>query len=434
MKNTAHQSFGWGMRPCVLSEITHFTPAVFDATEKQRIAFGNTRSYGDSALSRVMIDMKTNRFMLDFNELDGILRAQSGVFLSDIIASFVPLGWFPSVVPGTKHITLGGAIASDVHGKNHHIAGCFGEYVQNMRLLMPSGSIIESDRTLHNDLFHATCGGMGLTGIILDASIQLHRINSSTIEQSTIKANNLEELLAGFETYREWPYSVAWIDCFAKEASLGRSLLTIGKFANDGKLSYHPKHQRLTVPRQFPGWTLNAMSISMFNHLYYHRKNGKITEDQVTIDDFFFPLDGIGQWNRLYGKRGFLQYQCIIPRRSGFEGLTELLSAISRSKKGSFLGVIKAHREANDNLLSFPLEGYSLALDFKYTPDLETLFQQLDNIVLKHEGRLYLAKDARMSESLFKQGYPKWKDFCSIRQKYGLSEHLNSLQSNRLGI
>ena len=397
------------------------------------IPFGNGRSYGDSALSTHAVYMKPDHLFLKFDQNTGVLHCQSGVLLADILEYYVPRGWFLKVTPGTKLITVGGAIASDVHGKNHHIEGCFSESVQRLNLLMADGESLSCSRTENKELFFATCGGMGLTGVILDAQIQLKKINSQFINQTTIKTSNLKETFEMFEKNKDSTYSVAWIDCLAKGKDLGKCLLMVGDFRDDGQLEYKAR-QKLSIPFNFPSFTLNTWTVRAFNWLYYNKVREKISKQKVTIDSFFYPLDGIGRWNRIYGNKGFTQYQFILPLENSFEGLEKILTTISESGKGSFLAVLKLYGKENENYLSFPMEGYSLALDFKIEKGLFQLLDQLDQIVVKYGGRIYLAKDARVKKEIFEQGYPKIELFRKIRKKYKLEKKFNSLQSRRVGI
>ncbi len=397
------------------------------------IPFGNGRSYGDSALSTYAIYMKPDHFFIDFDQQTGVLHCQSGVLLADILEYFVPRGWFLKVTPGTKLITVGGAIASDVHGKNHHIEGCFSECVQTFSLMMGDGNILECSKTENRELFLATCGGMGLTGIILDAKIQLKKIKSQFLNQTTIKTDNLKETFEMFEKHKDYTYSVAWIDCLATGKHQGKCLLMVGDFRDDGKLDYKPK-QKLTIPFNFPSFTLNKWTVKAFNWLYYKKVKEKISQQKVTIDSFFYPLDGIGRWNRIYGKQGFTQYQFILPLENSFQGLEEVLTTISKSGKGSFLAVLKLYGKENENFLSFPMEGYSLALDFKIEKGLFKLLDQLDVIVTNYGGRVYLAKDVRVKKEIFEQGYPNVEKFRAFRKKYQLENKFNSLQSRRVGL
>lgn len=394
---------------------------------------GNGRSYGDSALSKNIIQAKPHNFFLNFYKSKGILDVQSGVLLSEILETFVPMGWFLKISPGTKLITVGGAIASDVHGKNHHLEGCFSECVEFVRLMLPNGKVVKCSKQKNKELFRATCGGMGLTGVILDARISLKKIESKYIDQKTIKTENLKETFCAFERYKNEPYSVAWVDCLAKGRKIGRSLLFLGDFSHDGDLDYKTD-KKLNIPFYFPSFVLTKLSAKAFNSIYYRKVRDKISHQRMDIDTFFYPLDWINNWNRIYGKSGFTQYQFILPKETSFEGLEKILKEISKSGRGSFLGVIKLYGAANKNYLSFPMEGYSLALDFKIENGLFELLDRLDRIVLESGGRIYLAKDARVTKDTFEQGYPKINKFRNLREKYEMTEKFNSLQSLRIGI
>lgn len=428
---------GWGNYPRVESRALRFghEDALRGIIHRLDglIPFGNGRSYGDSALSRNIIDIRPYGYFLDFDESCGLLRVQSGVLLSEILEAFVPRGWFLKITPGTKLITVGGAIASDVHGKNHHVDGCFSQSVQELNLMLPDGRVITCSHQENTELFRATCGGMGLTGVILDAAISLIRIRSSTIDQVTVRTSGLEETFDAFEAFRKWRYSVAWIDCLATGRRTGQSLLMAGDFSDDGNLDYHPGKQ-VEVPLYFPPFALNSWTVRAFNCLYHKKVRARISCQRVDIDTFFYPLDSIRDWNRIYGRRGFTQYQFVLPEDTSFKGLTEVLSLLSRSGRGSFLAVLKACGEANDNLLSFPMKGYSLALDFKIEPGVFTLLDRLDEIVVRHGGRLYLAKDVRVSSSVFEKGYPEINRFRDLRKEFSMCEKFNSLQSIRVGI
>jgi len=425
----------WGMYPKIKNR-----KFIFQTTNELKtilkvgdsfIPFGNGRSYGDSALAQNIIYTKPYNYFLDFDATNGILHCQAGAMLSEIIKVFVPRGWFLKVTPGTKYITVGGAIASDVHGKNHHVEGCFSECVEQMRVMLPNGEIQTCKKG--DELFLATCGGMGLTGVILDAKISLKKINSQYINQTTIKTKNLEETFEAFEKYSSMPYSVAWIDCLAKGKDIGKCLLMVGEFADDGEVDYKPK-KRLNIPFNFPSFALNSLSVKAFNYLYYKRVPDGQSEQKVDIDTFFYPLDAINNWNRIYGKNGFTQYQFILPKEVSFDGLQEILNTISKSGKGSFLAVLKLYGKANANYLSFPMEGYSLALDFKIEKGVFELLDRLDKIVLKYNGRIYLTKDVRVSKETFEKGYPHIEKFRAFRKEHGMDKKFNSLQSKRVGI
>lgn len=425
----------WGMYPIIKNRVVRLSDekALQDEIKKDNscIPFGNGRSYGDSAMAENIIYCKPYNYFLGFDEENGVLHCQSGVLLSEIIEVFVPRGWFLKVTSGTKLITVGGAIASDIHGKNHHVEGCFSECVEEFNLMSPDGKILTCKKG--DELFKATCGGMGLTGVILEAKISLKKINSKHINQTTIKTKNLEETFEAFEKYAHLPYSVAWIDCLAKGEDIGKCLLMVGDFANDGDLSFKEK-KKLNIPFNFPSFALNNLSVKAFNWLYYKKAPNGESQQQVDIDTFFYPLDAISHWNRIYGKGGFTQYQFILPKEVSFDGLQEILTSIAKSGKGSFLAVLKLYGKANENYLSFPMQGYSLALDFKIEKGLFGLLDSLDEIVLRYGGRIYLTKDVRVSKETFEKGYPQIEKFRDFRKQMGADKKFASLQSKRVGI
>lgn len=397
------------------------------------IVYGMGRSYGDSALNEnVLLSRRFNK-ILHFDEDRGIIVCESGVTLAEILDIFLPRGWFLPVVPGTKQITVGGAIASDVHGKNHHKVGCFSEFVLSLELMLPSGEIVSCHRQQNQELFYATCGGMGLTGIILTVTFLLQPIKSAYIRETIIRCQDLDEILALFDARQEATYSVGWIDCLARGGQLGRSILMLGEPADSGPLA-RTKSRAMSIPVNFPGFLLNKYSIAGFNKVYYDIHPSFIEGRLVPLDEFFFPLDKIHSWNRMYGRRGFTQYQFVLPREGSYDGLKNILQKIAATGLGSFLAVIKLFGKANRNYLSFPMEGYTVALDFKIQPKLFPLLDELDVIVVDHGGRLYLTKDVRMSRDIFRKSYPGWEKFFRMREKLKMKAKFNSLQSRRLGL
>jgi decaprenylphospho-beta-D-ribofuranose 2-oxidase len=425
------KSSGWGRYPVIESRPLK--------TKKEEwwsqpfISQGNARSYGDAALSEFHLPtQRFNRF-LAFDEQTGLLTCETGVLLADIIEAFLPRGWFLSVTPGSKLITIGGAIASDVHGKNHHVQGCFSQCVEWFDLLQPNGEEFRCSTHDNPELFHATCGGMGLTGVILRAAFYLKPVKSQWIKQTTVKTRNLKETFEAFENNKSSTYSVAWIDCLAKGEQLGRSLLMLGDFIDDGDLDYQPR-SKITVPFDFPSFALNSFSVKAFNNLYYAKTAERESVQKVDIDTFFYPLDAIKHWNRIYGKKGFVQFQFILPKTASYDGLTKILTHISHSGMGSFLAVLKLYGAQNKNWLSFPMEGYSLALDFKIQEGLIGFLSELTDHVVDLGGRVYLAKDALLTKEQFEKSYPNTERFRAFRKKSGLSDHFQSLQSQRLGL
>ena len=394
---------------------------------------GLGRSYGDSSLAPTVLETTELQYFQEFDPETGVLACDAGVSLYEILNVFIPQGWFLPVTSGTRFVTVGGAIASDIHGKNHHVDGTFCEHVLSFDIALGNGEIVTASPTQNPDLFHATCGGMGLTGVIVSTRIRLKPITSSDILETTIKAPNLDAVLDGFEKYIGSTYSVAWIDCLAKGADLGRSLLMIGEHATDGGLKVSSK-KPITIPIDAPTQLLNPLSIKAFNTLYYGKVLQAEQSRRTSFETYFYPLDQMLHWNRLYGKPGFLQYQFVIPTATGREGMRRILEEITESGQGSFLAVLKAFGKQNENYLSFPVEGYTLALDFKVTPSIFTLLDRLDELVLQYGGRLYLAKDARMTEQTLKASYPRWQEFEAVRSKYHAIGKFASLQSKRLGL
>jgi len=422
---------GWGLFPQIESKKLLLKPKL--SWKGNFIAKGNLRSYGDSALAENHIDMLDFNAFISFDQTKGTLIAQSGVLISDIIDIIVPKGWFLNVVPGTKYITLGGAIAADIHGKNHHKDGCFSNFVESFTLVLPDNQEVLCSTQENTELFHATCGGMGLTGIIKNVTIQLKKINSININQITHKTENLLETFKIFEQESEKTYSVAWIDCLQKGKNIGRSLIMTGEFCNDEQMDVLSR-KKINIPFNFPSFIINSWTLKVFNYLYYNKVRSKKTSQKVYFDTFFFPLDSINNWNKIYGKNGFFQFQFILPKSKSYEGMLHILNSISRENTGSFLAVLKLYGKSNNNLLSFPMEGYSLALDFKRSKKNRILVEALTDYVIVQGGRVYLAKDSLLTRNQFDRSYSNTELFRSIRSKYNFNKNLNSMQSIRLGL
>mgnify|MGYP001553086782 FL=1 len=404
------------------------------------IARGNGRCYGDASLAANTISTLKYDKILGFDTRNGIFECESGITLDKVLEVIVPQGWFLPVTPGTKFITVGGAIASDVHGKNHHVDGAFSNHVLEMDLMLYDGTIITCSSSLNADLFQATCGGMGLTGVITRTKFDLKKITTSFIRQKKIKAGNLQEIIELFEEYKHYTYSVAWIDCLKKGNSFGRSILMLGEHAELEDLNEKqkkdplalPKKKLITFPFNLPSWVLNEFSIKAFNFLFYNKSRSREVNNVVGYEPFFYPLDAILHWNRGYGKKGFVQYQFVLPLESK-AGLAEILHRISNKGLGSFLAVLKVFGK-QESLVSFPMEGYTLALDFPVRKGLFEFLDELDGIVLKYGGRLYLSKDARMKPEVFRGGYPHAGEFETIVKKFNPHFKFNSVQSDRLHI
>jgi len=428
---------GWGRYPRADASVS------FPATPRQcrallacsdnLIARGLGRSYGDSSMAMNMLDTRYLDHFHSFDESTGMLTCAAGVSFDDILRIFVPKGWFLPVTPGTRFVTVGGAIASDVHGKNHHLEGSFCDHVSGLELLLGNGERVETSPTDKPELFHATCGGMGLTGVILSATVCLKPISSSEIVETTIKAPDLDAVLTAFEEDASTTYTVAWIDCLARGRQLGRSLLMLGEHAQSGPLTVQAR-KPTPVPFDMPAGFLNQATVKTFNALYYGKARQAKQTRRIPFEPYFYPLDALADWNRLYGKPGFVQYQFVLPKGSGSDGLKKILERIAKTGRGSFLAVLKVLGKGNDNHLSFPQEGYTLALDFKVEPATFDLLDELDQRILEYGGRIYLAKDARMSEGTFKTGYPRWQEFEEIRGRWHAIGKFASIQSKRLGL
>lgn len=442
-----HRS-GWGNYPRLPTEF--FAPRTMDAVSNQVaarsgiVARGAGRAYGDAAIGTqvTMSSLGLDR-MRCFNPATGTLTVEAGVTIADVLAAFVPRGFFLRVVPGTKLVTIGGAIAADVHGKNHHRDGGFGNVVESFRLALSGGKIVNCSRSENSEIFTATVGGMGLTGVIIEATIRLFPIETAWLRQETRVAENLGNAVDLLEENESSTYSVAWIDCLAKGASLGRSLIYLAEHATcrdkdalGQGLEAFPSAscRRFSVPDKIPAGLLNRSFVRGFNEIYFRRGAAREGKPQlVHWDSYFFPLDALANWNAIYGQRGFVQYQCVIPYRRGREVLADILERVSRRGDASFLAVLKQLGEGTGDL-SFPLRGYTLAMDFPITATLFSFLDELDTLIVEAGGRLYLAKDARQSRATFESGYPGLQSFKYVRSHTRAKEHFASHLSARLGL
>ena len=436
---------GWGGFPRKLTKI--FYPTEIKQIQEELkygelIARGNGRAYGDSAINqKKTINMKYFNKLISFDENTGVLVAEAGVLLKQILDSFIIKGWFPYVTPGSKFVTVGGLIAADVHGKNHHKEGSFGNFVEWLELINKDGKIERCSKQENKELFEWTIGGMGLTGIIIKAAIKLRRIETCWIKQKIVVSKDFDHTLKIFEKNMDATYSVAWINSTNTKESIGQSLIMLGEHAllNDldkkkfnNPLKLKPKKKRY-ISFYFPNWFLNKKLIKLFNFFYYFIGKNTSKEKLIYWDDYFYPLDAILGWNKIYGRQGFLQYQCVLPLENSKEGLIRLLKEIDKSKVSSFLSVLKRFGEQESNF-SFPMKGYTIALDFpanQYTFD---LLEKLDEITLEYKGRFYLAKDARMKKEIFKRSDKRIDNFINFRNKNNYDRTFISSQSSRLEI
>ena len=381
------------------------------------LAVGNGRSYGDSCINAQQALLSTRRLnrFITFDRQQGILHCEAGVAFKDILQVIVPHGWYLPVVPGTQFVTLGGAIANDIHGKNHIGQGSFGCHVAELTLLRSNGERLLCSPQQHADLFNATIGGLGLTGLIVAAKIRLLPINSGYVQAEVLPFSTLQEYmqLAGEST--SWPYTVAWVDC-SNSNSAGKGLFSRGRFSQ-GSSSGAPKAKAgVGIPFQLPFGLINRSSVTLFNKLYYARESRK-RQQTLWHEQFFYPLDGVQHWNRIYGPHGFYQYQFVVPLKGAEDIVMHILQRVGDSGSGSFLAVLKDFGPiASPGLLSFPCEGLTLAVDVpnRGAATLDML-DQFDQLILAGGGRIYPAKDARMSATVFKCQYPQWTELEKLR-------------------
>ncbi len=438
---------GWGRYPVAECEVVegraHQDVAAAIGQEGTLIPRGNGRSYGDAALNpRLTLSMQSMNRLRSFDRDTGVLRCEAGVLLADILSVFVPRGWFPPVVPGTKFVTVGGMIAADVHGKNHPDSGTFGRHVISLELVRADGTGARCSRTEAPELFQATLGGMGLTGVILSAAIQLVPTETAFFRKETRVARDLDATLALFEDSGGWTHCVAWIDCLASGGGRGRAVLSRGRPAAIADLPVELQSSPLQARSRkggriagiIPPGALRRGTVRLANAARYRRSVADVGPKLVPYDPFLFPLDGFGDWNRLYGRRGLVQYQCVVPEQNAARGLQALLDRVGASPASPFLAVLKRFGAAGEGLMSFPMAGYTLALDFPVARETLDLIPELDRITAEHGGRVYLAKDASASPSAIRAGYRHLDAFDALRTGSGARQKFSSALSERLAL
>lgn len=383
------------------------------------LPFGNGRSYGDVCLNRggVVLDTRGLDRFIAFDPLTGVLRCEAGLLLADVLKLVVPEGWILPVMPGTRYATIGGALANDVHGKNHQHAGTFGCHVTALELLRSDGSRMVCTSGQNADWFGATIGGLGLTGLVTWVELQLRRIGGPLVSEESIKFANLDEFFALSDTSDErYEYTVAWVDCVSRGDALGRGLFARANHLDQPSTRHSAAPRpRASVPLQMPVSLVNRWSLKAFNAAYYARQQSKHRVRTLHYQSFFFPLDFIGNWNRIYGPGGMVQYQCVLPGGDGRDAMREMLRTIARTGNGSFLAVLKVFgSRLSPGMLSFPRAGVTLALDFPAEPSVFRLLDRLDDITREAGGAVYPAKDARMSAESFQSYFPAWQEFAGF--------------------
>jgi decaprenylphospho-beta-D-ribofuranose 2-oxidase len=431
---------GWGRHPVGRGRVERPERLALPAGAEPLVPRGLGRAYGDAALpsSPGGLVLETTRAdrIHSFEPATGRLHCEAGLSLAEILRVFVPRGWFPPVTPGTKFVTVGACVACDVHGKNHHRDGSFGSFVDRVTLCTADGRLVECGPDRERELFLATLGGMGLTGLIVDVTLRLRRVESPWIVLETQGMASLDAMLEGLRlSATHWPYTVGWIDCLARGADLGRGILMRGRHATQVEAGTRRARRTmpLRVPFDAPEWLLNPVFVRWFNRLYAWSHGTALRRRVVSYDAFFYPLDAVGQWNRLYGRRGFLQYQCVLPRAAGPRPVAALLERLGVAGAVSFLAVIKDCGPASDAYLSFPMEGTTLALDLPNRGAVtEALVHDLNATVIEHGGRVYLAKDAVTRAEDFARMMPRLAEWRAVRQRWDPGHRFRSAQSVRL--
>jgi len=433
---------GWGRHPVERGAVARPERLHLPPDGRPVLPRGLGRSYGDAAVpaapgALVLETARADR-VVAFDRERGTLTCEAGLSLAEILRVFLPRGWFPPVTPGTKFVTIGGCVACDVHGKNHHRDGSFGGFVDRLLLQVADGSVVECGRALERELFLATVGGMGLTGLITEVTLRLQPVESAWMVVETEPVAGLGAMLGGLrDAGKDWPYTVGWIDCLARGAALGRGILMRGRHASraEAPAGPPPEPRQVAVPLDAPEWLLSPVLMRGFNAAYYwsraRRTRGRTRP--VPYHGFFYPLDAIGGWNRLYGRRGFLQYQCVVPRAAGAPAVAEILERVVGAEATSFLAVIKDCGPEADAYLSFPLEGTTLALDLPYRgPRTEALVHELNASVIAAGGRIYLAKDAVTRPEDFARMVPRLAEWRKVRDRWDPEHRFRSAQSVRV--
>jgi len=403
------------------------------------LARGLGRSYGDASLlargDRVAAGTTLADRILSFDEETGLLTAEAGLCLAELNRLFFPRLWFTPVSPGTKFVTLGGMVASDIHGKNHHVAGTFGKHVKSILLRTGRGRIVRASREENEDLFLATLGGMGLTGHILEVSFTMRRIPSTWMIGESHRVDSLQALLdLLIEKGQTWPYSAAWCDTLPRGGQRGRGILFLGRWAEQGEAAPQLSHSPRAVPIPFelPSGLLNRFTIGIFNSLVYWSHVRRTKRGVITPDACFYPLDAFHNWNRAYGRRGVTQHQSVVARETGAEALLEMMKVLESAHTASFLTVVKDCGAEGDGLLSFPKPGISLALDIPITARSTEIIAQLNQVVIAHQGRIYLTKDGLTSASDFQRMEPRLERFLEVKRRWDPDNEFRSAQSERL--
>lgn len=412
----------WGNYPSCIQEGESFEERKYEALETKYLPYGRGRSYGDSCLNSegLVLDSSKISSLIEFDTKNGIFEGGSGMTFGDLLAIIIPHSFFVPVSPGTQYATLGGGLANDVHGKNHHFEGSFGNHIISFKLFR-DGEVIECSRKKNAEIFRATIGGLGLTGFVISVKIKLKKIVNAFIDVESIKFNSLEEFfLLSEESETKYEYLVSWIDCTSSKKNLCNGIFSRGNHSDDNNLGNSIQNKlNITYPFRQKRSFVNQYTLKPFNFVYYNKQIRKTVKSTEYYKNFFYPLDSIKKWNNIYGSNGFLQHQSLIPKENAIKNLSKMLKLIRESKQGSFLVVLKVMGNIkSEGIMSFPSEGVTLAIDFAFrgTSTLE-LFKKLNEIVMSSGGKIYPAKDACMSSEDFKFAYPNWSTLNKLKDK-----------------
>jgi FAD/FMN-containing dehydrogenase len=438
MRGSRSTLTGWGHAPIVEGREVR-SEDLEAITEQVPLTRGLGRAYGDSALPAagdlIVAGSTLADRVLSFDEATCILTAEAGLSLDQLYRVFLPRGYFTPVSPGTRFVTLGGMVAADVHGKNHHVDGCFGRHVISLKLRVADGSVVTCSRTEHRDLFTATMGGMGLTGHILEVAVRLATVPSPWILRESERIAGLDQFIDALEdAATKWPLTVGWVDCLSQGRDMGRGILFRGRWAaaDEAPRSFPKLARPVAVPFTMPGGLMSRHVVQFLNAANYRQQGRHVRRRIVSPGSFFYPLDGLGEWYRLYGPRGFTQYQCVLPVSGGAGAVRRFLEMVTRVGGGSFLGVIKDCGAEGEGLLSFPKPGISVALDLPMRRDTQMLVDRLNELVIAEGGRIYLAKDALTRPGDFRAMEPRLDAFLRVRRAWDPQGRIRSAQSVRL--
>ena len=429
---------GWGRygdheakiyRPKTISEIKN---KLSNSSIDTFICRGLGRSYGDSSINNKIINLSNLKRKLRISKKKNEIECTSNFSIKELLPILLKDKFFLNVTSGTQYVTIGGAIASDIHGKNHHKDGSFCDYVSEIEILLASGKIIKCSKTKNPKLFFSTCGGMGLTGIILSAKIQLLKIPSNFIKETIIKSTSLKETFSYFKQYNHKKYLLSWIDTNAKKENLGRGIIYIGEHI-DYKNEAFVKHSFFRVPFDFPNFVLNNFFLKLFSKIFFF-KNIKFKQRVVDLKKYFYPLDNIENWNKIYGKIGFVQIQVLLPNQNTVVNLKKIIQFFQQKKQVSFVSTLKKMGKKNKNLLSFPEEGYTITFDIKNNSNLKIFYKELEKILKKMNAKIYLTKDALMTKEYFQKTYSNINKFIKYKKIYDPKLKFASYQSKRLDI